>query len=165
MTEFSGLGKQCFLCQQLDFLPFHCTKCNHHFCLKHRVHNCDGIDNTKGKMVNFCHKCGDYIKEDPIYCSHCKQYYCLNHRYHNCKHKKKVKKHKVKSNPKYDIGKCSFKNCKEKYLDTRTCQFCKKEYCLTHRHHDCINKTVNKIQPKTFSGDMKKFLRWFRANA
>lgn len=37
------IGKNCFLCNQLDFLPFHCELCDHIYCSQHRsidVHHC-----------------------------------------------------------------------------------------------------------------------------
>lgn len=37
------LGKNCYLCNQLDFLPFHCELCDHTYCSQHRnvdIHNC-----------------------------------------------------------------------------------------------------------------------------
>lgn len=40
-----NLGKHCFKCNELDFLPFHCEFCNHTYCSNHRsleVHNCVG---------------------------------------------------------------------------------------------------------------------------
>lgn len=40
-----NLGKHCFKCNQLDFLPFHCEFCHHTYCSAHRsleVHNCVG---------------------------------------------------------------------------------------------------------------------------
>lgn len=39
------LGKHCFKCNELDFLPFHCEFCNHTYCSNHRsleLHNCVG---------------------------------------------------------------------------------------------------------------------------
>ena len=40
-----NLGKHCFKCSELDFLPFHCEFCNHTYCSKHRgleTHDCVG---------------------------------------------------------------------------------------------------------------------------
>lgn len=40
-----NLGKHCFQCNTLDFLPFHCEFCNHTYCSSHRgleTHNCVG---------------------------------------------------------------------------------------------------------------------------
>lgn len=40
-----NLGKHCFKCNLLDFLPFHCEFCNHTYCSRHRTletHNCVG---------------------------------------------------------------------------------------------------------------------------
>lgn len=40
-----NLGKHCFKCNELDFLPFHCEFCNHTYCSNHRgleTHNCVG---------------------------------------------------------------------------------------------------------------------------
>lgn len=37
------IGKNCYLCNQLDFLPFHCELCDHIYCSQHRsidVHQC-----------------------------------------------------------------------------------------------------------------------------
>lgn len=39
------IGKHCFKCQRLDFLPFACEFCNHVYCSDHRtleLHNCPG---------------------------------------------------------------------------------------------------------------------------
>lgn len=47
-TEDQGvmnLGKHCYKCQQLDFLPFHCEFCDHVYCSQHRsldLHGCIG---------------------------------------------------------------------------------------------------------------------------
>lgn len=40
-----NLGKHCYKCNQLDFLPFHCEFCNHVYCSNHRsldLHGCVG---------------------------------------------------------------------------------------------------------------------------
>lgn len=44
------IGKNCYKCNQLDFLPFHCEFCNHIYCSNHRgleTHECVGRPQAK----------------------------------------------------------------------------------------------------------------------
>lgn len=49
MTKEIGMldvGTHCYYCRQLDFLPFHCSQCNHDFCSSHRLkesHHCESL--------------------------------------------------------------------------------------------------------------------------
>lgn len=45
-TGMLDVGTHCYYCKQLDFLPFHCNKCKHDFCTKHRLpesHHCEAL--------------------------------------------------------------------------------------------------------------------------
>ncbi|KAK6204923.1 uncharacterized protein RJT21DRAFT_4325 [Scheffersomyces amazonensis] len=47
-----NLGKNCFFCQQLDFLPFQCEYCGETYCSNHRnveIHKCKGIDKFRNQ--------------------------------------------------------------------------------------------------------------------
>lgn len=38
--DLLDIGKHCYKCRQLDFLPFSCELCGHVYCLEHRHHGC-----------------------------------------------------------------------------------------------------------------------------
>ena len=96
------IGKHCNLkeCNQLDFLPFKCNKCNLYFCLEHmspELHNCKFLDSNiikcnkvsanKTKQVDKCFykKCKKNIIHN---CKFCQKNFCVIHRLqevHNCK--------------------------------------------------------------------------------
>lgn len=45
-TGMLDVGTHCYYCRQLDFLPFHCSQCNHDFCSSHRLkesHHCKSL--------------------------------------------------------------------------------------------------------------------------
>jgi len=109
--EVSG-SKHCFLCKQIDYLPFCCDNCKNWYCGKHRTieqHNCKvSVPTTYVKQVNQstplnssknkkdfatyitpCKECGS--KEGPAaICRLCNNSFCLKHRHerdHNCTNK------------------------------------------------------------------------------
>lgn len=101
--EFSGLGKHCTYCKQLDFLPFLCNKCNNHYCLKHRKyesHGCPNEDDNKNIKIN---KKIKYVKccvcrkksFDNIECKYCQKTTCLDHRFYDDHECTKLKNGKV----------------------------------------------------------------------
>ena len=85
------IGTYCHLCKQLDFLPFKCNKCHHHYCLKHYPsdkHEC--LSNQKSnkqlckKNTIKCHLESCRKKTiTPYFCKKCNKYYCLIHRFHD----------------------------------------------------------------------------------
>src|SRR4051794_13375316 len=96
--ELGEIGKHCFLCKQIDFLPFHCSECKNYFCLLHKnrtEHDCLEQKRTliiekksrKNMMFNCSlSTCG--VKElQPCLCKLCNQNFCLKHRFfsdHKC---------------------------------------------------------------------------------
>lgn len=95
--EFPDLGSQCSYasCQQLDFLPFKCNKCNKIFCLEHMKydnHQCPVKKETvieeikKTPPYNKCIVCKTKLPVS-IKCSKCSCTVCLKHRFpddHKC---------------------------------------------------------------------------------
>ena len=103
--EFSNLGKHCFFCKQLDFLPFECDLCKNFFCKLHRTenkHECIKIKKDKDNNVKIiknkdkiikcaykkCKKKGCLVDYK---CKECKNTFCAYHRLHN-DHKNNIKK-------------------------------------------------------------------------
>ena len=105
--EFPSVGKHCHECNQLDFLPFECKRCENNFCRKHinlDKHNCPGTPRYKYKNeikpinIQYNYPCSyknckkkEYIN---LLCRNCKRNFCINHRYpddHKC-HLRKEKK-------------------------------------------------------------------------
>lgn len=96
--EFPDLGSQCSytLCQQLDFLPFKCNRCNKIFCLEHMRydnHQCPvKKDNVIKEIKTNLNPYGKCIickakQPVPIKCSKCSCIVCLKHRFpddHKC---------------------------------------------------------------------------------
>uniref|UniRef100_A0A0N4ZQW0 AN1-type domain-containing protein n=1 Tax=Parastrongyloides trichosuri TaxID=131310 RepID=A0A0N4ZQW0_PARTI len=103
MAELPDLGKNCHLCNQLDYTPFFCNKCNKDYCSLHRFkHSCDMDDNyindedaKKNPMkIYLCsyQKCNtkEVVK---IVCDTCKLNFCLFHKNlegHDCKYNSKI---------------------------------------------------------------------------
>lgn len=101
--EFPELGKHCYHCKQLDFLPFKCPKCEYFFCKEHRKyeqHHC-----IKHRIVPKIRPIYPKPKTWPcIYCKRkelidikcmwCNENMCIQHRFptdHKCdKQKKKI---------------------------------------------------------------------------
>ena len=55
--EFGSLGKYCYKCNNLDFLPVFCTKCNQFYCKDHykkNKHKCisKNEDPYNAKLIN-----------------------------------------------------------------------------------------------------------------
>ena len=87
------------LCNQIDYLNFHCNACGKNLCKNHYHHelSCPFSDNKKEenkKNVEFnyqiknCDFCKGEIKNmEPIQCQFCKKLFCLKHKLesdHNC---------------------------------------------------------------------------------
>ena len=87
------------LCNQIDYLNFHCNSCGKNLCKNHYHHelSCPFSDNKKEenkKNVEFnyqiknCDFCKGEIKNmEPIQCQFCKKLFCLKHKLesdHNC---------------------------------------------------------------------------------
>ncbi len=87
------------LCNQIDYLNFHCNACGKNLCKNHYHHelSCPFSNNKKEenkKNVEFnyqiknCDFCKGEIKNmEPIQCQFCKKLFCLKHKLesdHNC---------------------------------------------------------------------------------
>ena len=87
------------LCNQIDYLNFHCNSCGKNLCKNHYHHelSCPFSNNKKEenkKNVEFnyqiknCDFCKGEIKNmEPIQCQFCKKLFCLKHKLesdHNC---------------------------------------------------------------------------------
>lgn len=103
--EVGQIGQHCFLCNQLDFLPFGCSDCKQVFCLVHKSplsHTClltqDKTEDTteeekkpKKRYENTfkCSLAGCRERQvHPCVCKFCKNNFCLRHRFdvdHHCK--------------------------------------------------------------------------------
>ncbi|VVC27937.1 Zinc finger, AN1-type [Cinara cedri] len=93
--EFPDLGKRCTHkdCEQLDFLPIECTKCQGVFCMDHSEfsnHSCSHVENTESrtKQATTWYECtfnGCNTKYGcEMQCIKCLQHFCLLHRHHGC---------------------------------------------------------------------------------
>lgn len=66
--EFPDLGKHCHYCKQFDFLPLHCSNCDHDFCTIHSSqlkHKCSSMKKKQPSKLNRSASNIDLIK-----CSH-----------------------------------------------------------------------------------------------
>ncbi|EEF44945.1 zinc finger AN1 domain-containing stress-associated protein 12 [Ricinus communis] len=131
---FPDLGKHCqhSECNQLDFLPFQCNRCQKVFCLEHRSyksHECTKPDQNSRKVV-VCEICSSSIEttgrneddEKLILEKHVSS--------GDCDPKKKKK------------PTCGARRCKEvlTFSNTCICKTCHLKVCLKHRFpadHEC----------------------------
>jgi predicted nucleic acid binding AN1-type Zn finger protein len=104
--EFPNLGKHCYYCNQMDYLPFKCLHCTKDFCLLHRNkinHECpikprskrvisEKVKSFKGFKCSYSKCKKSELME--IRCMWCKETMCIRHRFptdHKCtKQKKKL---------------------------------------------------------------------------
>ncbi|OWM67238.1 zinc finger AN1 and C2H2 domain-containing stress-associated protein 16-like [Punica granatum] len=133
--EFPDLGKHCMVedCQQIDFLPFTCDRCNRVFCLEHRSfikHQCPKAD-KKDVTVVICPLCAKGVRlipdEDPniTWESH------VNTECDPSNYEKVTKKRK-----------CPVPGCREvlTFSNIIKCKDCTLDHCLKHRFgpdHKC----------------------------
>ena len=99
MAEIPELGHHCSLrgCNQLDFVPFHCARCDNFYCRDHRLldqHGCKSIHEstttaengtgTAPKLEEFKFMCshpGCFVRERTlIQCPRCDRCFCMKHR-------------------------------------------------------------------------------------
>ena len=97
--ELPHIGNNCIICNKLDFLPFSCNKCNKKYCMDHRLHGCEKLNNnimninkTNNKTNNTKkYKCSQKVCKEKNtisqLCKKCNKYYCIKHRFHD-EHKK-----------------------------------------------------------------------------
>ena len=90
------IGKNCKICNRIDFLPFYCKKCHYNFCKEHYISlqhdnicfkkNTNIADHKKKIIINDrCIECGRGLYTTK--CPDCNSYVCMTHRFidqHNC---------------------------------------------------------------------------------
>ncbi|CAL4112507.1 unnamed protein product, partial [Meganyctiphanes norvegica] len=129
--ELPHMGTHCAesACRQLDFLPFTCDLCKKEFCVDHHKydkHNCSE-SYRRDVQVPICPLCDQPVpskRDQPPDLA------VNDHLENNCKSKKK----KIYTN------RCSFGVCKTKEMVPVSCDSCKQNFCLRHRHtidHEC----------------------------
>ncbi|KAG7158346.1 AN1-type zinc finger protein 2A-like [Homarus americanus] len=129
--ELPHIGTHCSQpsCRQLDFLPFTCNLCKKEFCVDHHkydAHNCTESYQAD-VQVPICPLCEQPV---PSKRGQPPDLAVNDHMENNCKNKKK----KIYTN------KCSASGCKTKEMIPVSCDSCKQNFCLRHRHtvdHDC----------------------------
>lgn len=128
------------LCNQLDFLPFHCKECDQTFCADHQQwknHNCQvGLRKLQGRVALPCDKCGHVVSQLP---NKTIEESILAHQAQDgeCASAKARAKRKRKKRLR-----CSAKGCKESvraaYMQFH-CKGCLSKFCVKHRapadHH------------------------------
>lgn len=133
--EFPGLGENCTIatCKQLDFLPVKCDACHKVFCKAHysyAQHNCPEAY-RRDNQVPVCPLCNSPV---PLPHGQSPDTVVGAHIDNDCQSEKAQTRRKIYSN------RCALKGCKQKELVPVTCQKCRKNFCLKHRHemdHSC----------------------------
>ena len=86
IMELPWIGRRCYVCKTLDYLPFRCESCRHHYCKEHRSHGCQlprkVIQNPKDSQDNLCPYCRSRHGAI-IQCNICGIKTCPKHRYHD----------------------------------------------------------------------------------
>ncbi|KAF0971731.1 hypothetical protein FDP41_009954 [Naegleria fowleri] len=163
MTEFYDLGAHCQFdgCNQKDFLPFKCDKCNKYYCLEHRTmqdHKCP-FDDSFGIVAPFCPLCNQVLpfraseRENPndVVERHISSGKCPS------LSNNKSSSSKISKN---QSGSCSFPNCEQHGI--LTCKSCNKTFCVQHRldfDHNCeaLKKTNTSSSKQTMQTPFKIF--------
>lgn len=133
--EFPDLGKHCFEknCNMLDFLPMKCDACGNVFCKDHihyAKHSCEKAY-QKDVQVPVCPLCN---KPVPSKRSEPPDIAVGEHIDRDCQSDPAIAKRKIYTN------RCAIKSCKRKEVIPLTCDNCRKNFCLKHRHpadHEC----------------------------
>lgn len=130
MVDFMNLGQHCTVrdCNQLDFLPFECHKCNGVFCLVHRTmeaHQCEHVKDNDRKA--------------PV-CPKCKQVLIVKSPTDDAlqRHLKSGCTKNVSTSVK---TMCSKEGCGNAEYIPFKCRACRKNYCVKHRlpsQHLCV---------------------------
>jgi len=153
--ELPHVGKNCALpsCNQLDFLPHHCSHCQSYFCEEHKditQHKCSKVPsffNKQSELCPICERSVMYVLNEDINITmekHMNSSAC-------------VKKKKLI---------CPIEGCKEKLYSSNQyeCGKCQTVLCLKHRHmvHRCEEIRRSRYQPL---GKQKSNNRTFMLNA
>lgn len=137
--EFPSLGEHCAnpSCKKLDFLPMKCDACNEIYCISHfkyDAHSCPQAF-MKNNQVPICPLCNQPV---PLSKGDLPDVRVNQHIENDCQDNRALKNRIYKN-------KCSLPRCKQKEMIPITCDQCRKNYCLRHRHpldHECSGRTV-----------------------
>lgn len=131
--ELPHVGEQCSLkeCRRLDYLPVKCTACKQIFCSEHfrfEAHHCpdeksDGQQVMHHRQVNI--KCPLCNRAVPLRATESPDHAVNEHITRNCF---------VETKEKVFSNQCSMTSCKRKELMPLTCERCRLNHCLSHRH-------------------------------
>ena len=128
------IGKQCKKCNQLDYLPFFCSKCKEYFCVIHRNdHSC--LYSKKEKKIK-----RTIIIDEPCFFSRCKKIkihtcklcgksYCINHRHQEVHFCEKIQDNLEKDKNKLEKDKNKLEKDKSKLGKDNEETFCKCVIC------------------------------------
>lgn len=154
--EFPGLGEHCadHQCQRLDFLPMKCDACEKIFCITHYKYDSHSCPQAylKENQVPICPLCNQPV---PLTRGELPDVGVNQHIENDCQDDRALKKRIYKN-------RCSFTRCKNKELIPITCNQCRKNYCLRHRHpldHECTAKFVkdsNRAPSKAAEAALKR---------
>lgn len=133
--EFPTLGDHCSdrSCNRLDFLPMKCDACSNIYCNDHFQYNKHSCNNAyqKDVQVPVCPLCN---KPVPSKRGEQPDIAVGQHIDRDCQADPAIAKRKIYTN------KCCVKGCKQKEVIQLTCDVCRRNYCLKHRHptdHKC----------------------------
>ncbi|XP_074170132.1 AN1-type zinc finger protein 2A isoform X2 [Rhinolophus sinicus] len=132
--EFPDLGKHCSekSCKQLDFLPLKCDVCKQDFCKDHftyAAHKCP-FAFKKDVQVPVCPLCN---KPVPVKKGEIPDVVVGEHMDRDCKYRPEKKE-------KIFMYRCSKEGCKKREMLQVTCDQCRGNFCIQHRHpldHSC----------------------------
>merc|ERR1712137_349081 len=130
--EFPALGRHCEFvgCHVLDFLPFRCEACTHHFCVGHRTqqeHQCKAIPPpTQSTSEIQCPLCEVNL---PLPKGEDANTLVNAHISRGC-----PPPHSTKKAPQVPAGRCAV--CRAKELLPFRCDQCHKQHCAKHRFTD-----------------------------
>ncbi|XP_064482273.1 AN1-type zinc finger protein 2B-like [Ornithodoros turicata] len=126
--EFPDLGKHCseVSCNRLDFLPIKCDGCKKIYCKEHFKYAQHGCSGSVDMQVPVCPLCNCPVpgrRGDPP------DRAVSDHLDRDCR----------ADNSKKKGNRCAVKGCKQKELIPLTCDRCRRNHCLRHRHPDDHN--------------------------
>lgn len=92
----------------------------------------------------------------PFVCQHCEATFCKEH-FHVISHECLVKQNSLPNLEKPLNFPCSKESCKEISLIQMLCVKCKQHFCLTHRHHECLELSEKEKKLKKWQIPKKQF--------
>lgn len=177
--EFPDLGEHCSLkeCRQLgkfqntnfefrlfiysfsytlDFLPIKCSSCKQIFCSNHfrfEAHHCPVASEDEQNNANQSPVCPLCNRPVSIKAGESADFKVSEHIDKNCASEEREQVFK---------NRCSRAGCKKRELMPLTCESCRLNHCLSHRHptdHQCQGPPKRKIPSSSVSSGLSKGLQ------